>query len=123
MPLVTPVELFADHPGALAVYERVRSILDEIGPVAERTTRSQVVFRHGRAFAFLWRPGQWLAQPGAETVLSIALDSRIESRRFEIGSLDDLDDEVRAWLRAAYGRADRPTRVRQPRGSARPARG
>ena len=45
-------------------------------PVEVRTTKSQVAFRGRRAFAWLWRPGQYLAHPDAEIVLSLALARR-----------------------------------------------
>jgi hypothetical protein len=40
-----PEEFFAGHPRAWAVFERVRSVLDGLGPVEVRTSRSQVAFR------------------------------------------------------------------------------
>jgi hypothetical protein len=114
---VTPERFFAGHPAALAVFENVVRMLEAIGPVTVRVSKSQVAFRRRRGFAFLWMPGVYLAKPGAEVVLSIALDrdlassrlkevvhpsSRIWMHHLEIRSLDDLDDEVSGWLRAAY---------------------
>ena len=114
-----PEDLFSGRPEALAVVERVRSVLDAtsgIGPVEVRTTKSQVAFRRRRGFAYLWRPGQYLANPGAEVVLSIALGRRDGSPRFkevvhpaptvwmhhlELDGPDDVDDEVVGWLREA----------------------
>jgi hypothetical protein len=117
---VGPEELFAGHAVALAVYVRVRSILEPLGPVDVRTTRSQVAFRRGRGFAYLWLPSQYLAKPAADVVLSFALGRHDRSPRFkevvhpsprhwmhhlEIRDPDDVDDEVVGWLREAFDRA------------------
>lgn len=115
-----PEAFFAGHPLSLAVYETVRSMLATIGPADVRTTRSQVSFRRRRGFAYLWLPGRWLTRPAAEVVLSLALGRRDESPRFkdivhpardvwmhhlEVHGLDELDDEVRGWLREAWEHA------------------
>jgi hypothetical protein len=70
---VEPRDFLADHPVSLAVFDRVRSVLETLGPVEIRTSKSQVAFRRRRGFAYLWLPGQYLAKPGADVVLSIAL--------------------------------------------------
>jgi hypothetical protein len=115
-----PEELFAGHEVALAVHFRVRSILEQLGPVDVRTTKSQVAFRRARGFAYLWLPGQYLAKPAADVVLSFALGRRDPSPRFkevvrpspkhwmhhlEINDPDGVDDEVVSWLREAFERA------------------
>ena len=108
----------ARHPlEGTSVHRAIRARLRAIGPVDERASKSQIAFRRGRGFAYLWVPGMWLAKPAAGSVLSIALPRRIRSRRFkevvhpsprvwmhhlEIHTLADLDDEVVSWLRAAY---------------------
>ena len=115
-----PEELFAGHPVALAALDRVRSILETLGPVEVRASTSQVAFRRRRGFAFLWRPGQYLANPTAAVVLSLALGRRDDSPRFkevvhpsprhwmhhlEISDAGDIDDEVVGWLGEAAERA------------------
>jgi hypothetical protein len=117
---MTPEEFFADHPAGQAAYDRVCAMLKPIGPYSVRVTKSQVAFRRRRGFAYLWMPGQYLAKPAAEVVLSIALGRQDTSRRFkevahpaprqwmhhlELHRTDDLDDEVAGWLREAAGRA------------------
>lgn len=115
-----PEDLFAGHPVALAVVDRVRAVLEASGPVEVRTTKSQVAFRRARAFAWLWRPGQYLEGPLAPVVLSFALGRRDPSRRIkeivhpspghwmhhlEVRGVDEVDDEVVGWLLEAAGRA------------------
>jgi hypothetical protein len=82
-----------------------------------RVTKSQVAFRRRRGFAYLWLPGSWLARPAAEVVLSVALPRQDGSARFkevvhpsprvwmhhlELGSPEELDEEVIGWLREAF---------------------
>lgn len=117
---MNPEDFFAGHPAALAVFEKVRSILERLGPIEVRTSKSQVAFRRQRGFAYLWMPGQYLTKPDAEVVLSIALGRHERSPRFkedvhpatahwmhhlEIHGTNDVDDEVCAWLREAVERA------------------
>jgi hypothetical protein len=104
----------------MAAYERVLAAVAPIEGVAVRTSRSQVAFRRRHGFAYLWLPGRYLAKPSAEVVLSIALGRRDASERFkevahpaasqwihhlELQSIDDVDEEVLAWLAEAADRA------------------
>lgn len=114
-------ELFGGSALGRSVLARVREVLaDGHADVTERVGRSQVAFRRQRGFAFLWRPGQYLSNPGAEVVLSLALPRRLESARFkevvhparstwmhhlELHSATEVDDEVAGWLREAAGSA------------------
>jgi hypothetical protein len=115
-----PEDFFAGHPQARAVFDKVRSILEELGPVEVRTSKSQVAFRRKRGFAYLWMPGQYLRNPAAQVVLSIALGRHDPSPRFkevvhpapatwmhhlELHDADEIDDEVVGWLREAAERA------------------
>jgi hypothetical protein len=117
---VTPKTFLAGHPVASAVYERVRSVLDEMGPLEVRTSKSQIAFRRRRGFAYLWLPGQYLTGQVAEVVISIALGRRDPSPRFkevvhpstrhwihhlEVGDPAEIDDEVARWLREAADRS------------------
>jgi hypothetical protein len=108
---------FADSLLGLAVLATVREDLTEaFEDVEVRTSRSQVAFRRRRGFAVLWRPGRYLANPGAEVVLSILLERRVVSPRWkevvqpapgrwqhhlEVYAAEDVDDEVRGWLHEA----------------------
>jgi hypothetical protein len=115
-PPATPEEFFAGSALGLKVFGRVVAMTDLLGGATVAVSRSQVAFRRRRGFAYLWRPGQYLRRPGAEVVLSIALGREDASPRWkqvahpaphvwmhhlEIRSLDDLDDEVAAWLAEA----------------------
>ena len=114
----SPDRLFQGRPFALAVVERVSSVIAAIGDVTMRTTKTQIVFRRRRGFAWLWPPV--FENPGVEIVLSIALSRHDPSPRFkqvahpsprvwmhhlEIRHLAQVDAEVRDWLREAYAGA------------------
>jgi hypothetical protein len=113
----TPAEFFAGHPEGWDLYAAARAAVDACGPCEVRVSTSQIAFRRRRGFAYVWRPGRWLAHPQADVVLSIALPRRLESPRFkqvahpspavwmhhlELASPEDVDGEVRGWLAAAY---------------------
>jgi hypothetical protein len=117
---VEPEELSAGHPVALAALASPRAAIEALGPVEIRTSKSQVVFRRRRGFAWLWRPGQYLAGTTAEIVLSIALGRHDPSPRFkevahpsprywmhhlEVDDPEAIDAEVVGWLREAAERS------------------
>jgi hypothetical protein len=111
---------FAGRPTGLATYRRVRAVLEQMGPIEVRVSRSQVAFRRRRGVAYLWLPGQYLRAPASEVVLSIVLGRAEGSRRFkeivrpsrrhwmhhlDLRDAAEIDDEVVGWLREAYDRA------------------
>ena len=111
-------EAFLEGSGlGIAVFERLRGLLPDADV---RVTRSQIAFRQRRAFAWLWRPRRWLGRRAAEIVLSVGLPRRDVSPRWkevvqptprlwmhhlELGSVDEVDDEVAGWLREAADHA------------------
>lgn len=116
----TPEQFFAGCELGLAAFEEICERVRASGPFEVRVSKSQVALRRRRGFAYLWLPGQYLARPTAEVVLTIALGRAVESARFkevahpnsaewmhhlEIRALSDLDDEVGTWLREAAERA------------------
>ncbi|HSJ83510.1 MAG TPA: DUF5655 domain-containing protein [Acidimicrobiia bacterium] len=115
-----PEDLFTGHPLGVEACEKVSSILDGIVDVEVRTTKSQVAFFRKRGFAYIWPPGNYLAKPDAEVVLSIALGRHDDSERWkevvhpasrhwmhhlEVRRLEDIDEEVARWLVEAAERA------------------
>lgn len=119
-PTLDPEDLFAHEPGACEAYRTVKEMLASIGQVEVRTTRSQVAFRRRRGFAYLWLPVAWARRSGVLVVLSIALTRQDDSLRWkhvahparsiwmhhlEVRAVEDIDQEVRAWLGESYAKA------------------
>ena len=118
--VVEPEDFLDGHGIATAVYEQVRRCLRDLGPFETRVSKSQIAFRRHRGFAYLWLPGQYLRDPQAEVVLSIALDRHDPSSRFkevahpaptrwmhhlELDGPDQVDTQVVEWLREAADQA------------------
>jgi uncharacterized protein DUF5655 len=115
----TPEQFFDGYPEGLQVYEAVERAIRSIGDAAVRVTKSQIAFRRRKGFAFVWRPGQYVAST-VPAVLSIALPHESRSERFkevvhpsaavwmhhiELGAPEEVDAEVRRWLATAYDNA------------------
>ncbi len=111
-------EFFAGQELSRQLFDAVRALVDEQGAagVELRVTKSQVAFRRGKAFAWAWMPEKYLRRKCAPLVLSIALPYRDTSPRWkqvvepapgrfmhhlELYALDEIDDQVRNWLRSA----------------------
>lgn len=108
-----------EHPESAALLDALRRELAAIGPVNEALSKSQVAFRRRRTVAWAWAPGQYLGR-GAPLVLTFDFDEQDPSPRWkevveprpghfthhlELHRAEDLDDEVRGWLRQAWDAA------------------
>ncbi len=115
----SPQDLFDGYPDCLAICRRVQHVLSAVGEVSVTVTKSQVAFGRRKAFAFVWRPGQYISS-GVPAVLSIALPHEVTSDRFkeiahptrtvwmhhvELHNLSEVDDQVSGWLAEAYENA------------------
>jgi hypothetical protein len=115
----SPEELFNGRPLGYQLYQAAADAIQQLGDVEQRATKSQVAFRARRGFAFVWRPGQYVSS-GVPAVLSIALPRRLQSPRvksvvhvsdlvwmhhLELSAVEDIDDEVVAWLTEAFDAA------------------
>ena len=113
-------EFFAGHDASRRLFDVLQTAVSSVGPSTLRVTKSQVAFRRVRAFAWAWRPGQYLAGKPAPLVLSIALRRRDDSNRWkevvepapgrfmhhlEIKKIQDIDSDVLLWLRKAWEEA------------------
>jgi len=101
---------------ARQLFEAVRHAVDRAGGADLRVTKSQIAFRARIAFAWVWIPGRYLNGNVAPLVLTVGLPYRDPSPRWkeivepapgrfthhlELYSVEDVDDEVVAWLKAA----------------------
>ena len=113
-------EFFAGHEGSRPIFEALRGAIEDLGLVEIRITKSQVAFCREKAFAWAWIPDRYLHGKHAPLVLTLGFRQRDASPRWkeivelkpgrfthhlELYSTTDIDDEVRAWLRAAWDAA------------------
>jgi hypothetical protein len=114
---VTLEEFFAGYAESRRLFDALEPEIDRLGAVEMRVTKSQVAFRRRKAFAWAWIPEKHLHREAAPLVLSLAFGARHPSKRWkqivepapgrfmhhlELRTPGEIDDEVRAWLRAAW---------------------
>lgn len=113
---MTQQEFFKGHEDSERIFHVVQQAIAKIGGADLKVTKSQIAFLRGRAFAWVWRPGQYLRGERPPLVLSLALDRRDPSPRWkevveprprrymhhlELRSPGDVDAQVRRWLHEA----------------------
>ena len=113
-------QFFAGHEDSAVIFDALRRAVAAIGPAELRVSKSQISFRHRKAFAWAWMPAMYLRGPRPPLVLTVALRRRDASPRWkevvepypgrfihhlELRSAAEVDDEVRAWLREAWALA------------------
>ena len=114
---MTLEDYFAGQDESRRIFETVRRAADAIGPTELVVTKSQIAFRHRKAFAWVWMPAQYLRRKSAPLVLTFSFRSRDASPRWkqiveptpgrfthhlELYSVADVDDQVCNWLRDAW---------------------
>jgi hypothetical protein len=114
-------EFFAGHESSRLIFEALRETIEELGPVAIRVTKSQVAFHRTKAFAWAWIPDRYLHGQHAPLVLTLGFRHRNSAPRWkeivepqpgrfthhrELYAAADIDEEVVAWLQAAWKAAD-----------------
>jgi len=113
-------EFFEGYEQSRQLFDALRVRIEALGPVEMRVTKSQVAFRRNKGFAWAWVPGKYLRGKTAPLVLTLSLPGRDGSLRWkeivepksgrfthhlEIYTVDEIDEEVCAWLRAAWSGA------------------
>ena len=113
-------EFFEGQDESRQLIEALRSVVEGIGSADVRVTKSQISFRRRMAFAWVWMPGKYLRRKSAPLVLTLSFRGRVPSPRWkeivepspgrfthhlELYSVDDIDDQVRDWLRHAWAAA------------------
>jgi hypothetical protein len=108
---------FEGQPESRRLFEAVRRAIEAAGTAEVKVTKSQIAFRRRKAFAWVWRPEQYLRRPAAPLVLTMGFRRRDPSPRWkqiveaapgrfthhlELYRPADIDDEVRQWLREAW---------------------
>ena len=102
------------------IFESIRSAMDAIGPTELRISKSQIAFWRRKVVARVWLPARYLKGRMALLVLTLGFPYRDTSPRWkeiveptpgrfthhlELHSIDDLDQQVRDWMREAWQNA------------------
>jgi hypothetical protein len=113
---MTPDEFFAGRDESKRIFDVVAQAVAAVGPAQIRVSKSQVAFRRRTGFAYAWMPQMYLGR-GAPLVLTVGLRRQDGSPRWkqvveaapgrfthhlELASPEDVDDEVRRWLREGW---------------------
>ena len=95
-------------------------MIESLGPVEIKITKSEIAFKRKRGFAWAWMPGKYVLGSFSPLVLSLSLRRRDASPcwkevvepypgrsmpHLELYSLSDLDDEIRGFLAEAWSEA------------------
>ena len=117
-------EFFAGYEQSRQLFDALQEMVEKLGAVELRVTKSQVAFWCRKAFAWAWIPRKYLRGKTAPLVVSISLPGRDASPRWkeivepypgrfmhhlELYSVEDLDEEVQGWLQAAWRMANEET--------------
>jgi hypothetical protein len=117
---MTLEEFFAGYDHSFQLFAALRQEIVKIGPAEMRVQKSQVSFRRLRPFASVWIPGKVLPRAAPPLVLTLGFRFRDDSPRWkeivephpgrfthhlELYSVEEIDDQVRAWLKAAWDEA------------------
>jgi hypothetical protein len=97
-------------PGIRQMFDRIRAIVEGIGPVRVLPEKTRIAFQVRMSFAQLTPRNKWL---DGHVVLARRLPSprfrKVETfsprnhlHAFRISSIEEIDDELRAWLTEAY---------------------
>lgn len=117
---------FDGFPASKCLFDVLCMAMSTIQPTQLRVTKSQIAFRHRKAFAWVWIPAKHLRRKAAPLVLTVGFRLRHPSPRWkeivepypgrfthhlELYSADDIDAEVVGWLQSAWiAAAQAPTR-------------
>jgi hypothetical protein len=114
---MTPETFFEGQELARQLFDEIWGAITSIGEATVHVTKSQIAARRQKAFAWVWMPGKYLRGDVAPLVLTVGLRRRDASPRckeivepvpgrythhLELTAVDEIDDEVRNWLREAW---------------------
>ena len=110
-------DFFDGYPLSRQIFDHLAAMICEICPAQVRVSKSQVSFRDSKAFAWVWIPARYLRGRVAPLVLTLVFHRRDISPRWkeivepspgnythhlELNSIEDVDNQVRGWLQAAW---------------------
>lgn len=111
---------FTGYDLSRVLFETLLRYVDTLGPVQLKISKTQIALRRGKAFAWVWIPAMHLRRRSpklAPLVLTFLYPQPHDSPRWkeivqvspnrfthhlELWSAEDIDEEVRGWLCAAW---------------------
>lgn len=114
---MTVDDFFEHWSNSRVIFNALHPFLLGLDPVEERVSKSEIAYRRKKSFAWVWIPEQYLKRAEAPLVLTVALHRSDPSPRWkqvvepypgrfthhlELYFIDEIDDEVRTWLREAW---------------------
>ncbi len=110
-------EYFEGRDQSRQLFDCLHGMIETLGTVEMRVTKSQVAFRRRKTFALAWVPGKYLHRKSAPLVLTLSFCHRDPSPRWkeivepapgrfthhlELWSAADIDGKVHDWLQEAW---------------------
>jgi hypothetical protein len=110
-------QFFTGYEHSRSLFDRLLIEIESLVPSAMRITKTQIAFSRRKSFAWLWIPEKHLHRKAAPVVLSLSFPQRDLSSRWkeivepyrgrfmhhlELFTSNDIDEQVRDWLRAAW---------------------
>lgn len=110
-------QFFAGYDHSRSLFDLVLIEIEALTPSVMRITKSQVAFSRRKSFAWVWIPEKHLHRKAAPLVLSLSFPQRDPSPRWkeivepyrgrfmhhlELFTPNDIDEQVRVWLRSAW---------------------
>ena len=123
------LQFFDGHTEALGLYQALEALLCDFPNVNKRVQKTQITFRNRHVFACVSfaRVKRKSLLPDGYLVITLGLPAPLESDRaavqtephpgrwtvhIVVGSAEELDAELRAWVREAYAFAEAKSRRR-----------
>lgn len=118
--MTTLDEFFAGHERSREIFDAVSRAVEMVGLAGLQISKSLAAFKRHVIFLRAWIPGQYLHGKTAPLVLTFSFPSRDSSPRrkeivepapgrfihhLEMYSTGDVDNQVRAWIQAAWDAA------------------
>jgi len=111
-------DFFQGRSVSKRLFNAISREVDQLGDATVRVSKSQIAFRRKRNFALVWIPGQYLKSPfTAPLVLTLSFSHPDSSSRWkevtavgpkrfthhlELYRENEIDEQVRRWLRNAW---------------------
>lgn len=120
----TVERFFKGRPEAFLLFEALRKEVEALGTVEIEVMKTQITFQANRKFAWVWLPQMWIRKRAETSItLTFSLDREVRhpkiveaveprpgkwTHHILIDALEDIDDEVRGYLKEAYAIGVRP---------------